>query len=195
VSQLFAESQGLVYAVARKFAHVAPVEDLAQEGQLGLLRAIELFDPKKGSWGTYAYGWVKAKILQYVKKHPAVRGDLSGRNGFHVIPVVSLDAPRFDDSEQTLLDTLESRELAADEQLEQQDVRRQVRDVLARVKFTGLAGAIVEQRLLHERPATLDVLGHQFGVSKERVRQVELRVRAKLQRFLAPVHAEAADVL
>jgi RNA polymerase sigma factor (sigma-70 family) len=193
MSRLITENQGLVHMVARRFAALHPLDDLVQEGNLGLLRAAEKFDPKRGSWGQYAYGWIKAKILQYIKKHPAVRGDLSGHNGFHVIPVVSLDAPRFDDSEQTLLDTLEAVEPAADEQLERHDVRRQVRDVLARVKFTGLSGAIVEQRLLRETPATLDVLGRQFGVSRERVRQVELRVRAKLERFLRPIHAEAAS--
>ena len=51
---------------------------------------------------------------------------------------------------------------------------------------------IIERRRLHERGATLESLGDRLGVSKERVRQIEPRARAKLKAVLLERHPEAA---
>lgn len=194
MTALIRENQGLVHFVAKRFATTVPLEDLVQEGNLALLRAASTFNPAKGKWLTYAYGWVRAYVGRAADRSGLVKK--FQRRGHKYVPasIESLDAPMFDDSDTTLLDTLESSAAPADEQLERHQLRQQVRDVLGRVQFSGLAGAIVHRRLLPETPVTLDMLGQEFGVSKERVRQVELRVRAKLGRLLAPLQAEAAHV-
>jgi RNA polymerase sigma-32 factor len=45
----------------------------------------------------------------------------------------------------------------------------------------------VQARLMSERPATLQDLGHELGITKERVRQLEVRVREKVRGQLAAI--------
>lgn len=61
----------LVISIAKKQkGHNMPLEDLIQEGNLGLLKAIERFDYKKGfRFSTYATWWIKQAISQHVLKH------------------------------------------------------------------------------------------------------------------------------
>jgi len=60
----------LVISIAKKHkGHNIPLEDLIQEGNLGLLKAIERFDHKKGfRFSTYATWWIKQAISQHVLK-------------------------------------------------------------------------------------------------------------------------------
>jgi RNA polymerase sigma factor (sigma-70 family) len=55
--------------LARRYARAAvPFLDLVQEGQIGLLRAIDRFDPKRGfRFGTYATWWIRQSISRYVQ--------------------------------------------------------------------------------------------------------------------------------
>lgn len=61
----------LVISIAKKQkGHSIPLEDLIQEGNMGLLKAIERFDYKKGfRFSTYATWWIKQAISQHVLKH------------------------------------------------------------------------------------------------------------------------------
>jgi RNA polymerase primary sigma factor len=61
----------LVISIAKKHkGHNIPLEDLIQEGNLGLLKAIERFDYKKGfRFSTYATWWIKQAIGQHLLKH------------------------------------------------------------------------------------------------------------------------------
>jgi RNA polymerase primary sigma factor len=61
----------LVISIAKKQkGHSIPLEDLIQEGNLGLLKAIERFDYKKGfRFSTYATWWIKQAISQHLLKH------------------------------------------------------------------------------------------------------------------------------
>jgi RNA polymerase primary sigma factor len=60
----------LVVYVAKQYrGHSVPLEDLVQEGNLGLMRAVDKFDWKKGfRFSTYATWWVKQAIGQYILK-------------------------------------------------------------------------------------------------------------------------------
>jgi RNA polymerase primary sigma factor len=62
---LIAANQGLVRSVALRYRRPGlEVEDLVQEGNVGLLRAIERYDPSRGSrFATYAVWWVRQAIL------------------------------------------------------------------------------------------------------------------------------------
>jgi len=59
-----AANHGLVVAVARRYQHHGlPFDDLVQEGTVGLLRAVDLFDPTRGArFSTYAVWWIKQAI-------------------------------------------------------------------------------------------------------------------------------------
>src|SRR5262245_59731130 len=66
--QLLARSNlAFVVAVAKKFANRgARLDDLIQEGNVGLMKAIEHFDPKKNvRFATYAVRWIRAYIPRY----------------------------------------------------------------------------------------------------------------------------------
>ena len=66
---------GLVHAVARTF-HVSgvPLEDLVQEGTVGLTRAAELFDPDRGAkFSTYAGWWIRRSIRDAIADSKVIR--------------------------------------------------------------------------------------------------------------------------
>jgi RNA polymerase sigma-32 factor len=220
---------GLVIRIAQEFRHAGPpMEDLIQEGNLGLMIAARRFDPsKEARLATYATYWIRACMMEHVvRSHGPVRigttrsqrkiffglgrarralecegqaasadalaqalgveradidamtPRLSGRD-------VSLDAPRnFDDSRQEGAMLAEDRpnpeEIVGG--LEEGDYRRQ--RLLDGLKVLDTRErAIIKARHLCRRPATLAALGKKFGVSRERVRQVEVRAMKKLRAF------------
>jgi RNA polymerase sigma factor (sigma-70 family) len=63
-----AANHGLVVAVARRYQHHGlPLDDLVQEGHVGLLRAVDLFDPARGyKFSTYVVWWIKQGIRRAV---------------------------------------------------------------------------------------------------------------------------------
>jgi len=63
----------VVYIAKKQKGHNIPIEDLIQEGNLGLLKAIDRFDWKKGfRFSTYATWWIKQAISQYVLKRKKI---------------------------------------------------------------------------------------------------------------------------
>lgn len=63
----------VVYVAKKQKGHNLPIEDLIQEGNLGLLKAIEKFDWKKGfRFSTYATWWIKQSINQYILKRKKI---------------------------------------------------------------------------------------------------------------------------
>jgi RNA polymerase sigma factor (sigma-70 family) len=81
----------LIAKWARKYSHMASFDDLVQEGVLGLVRAIEKFDPDKGTrFSTYASWWIKCAMLEFVKSEKYEKYDR--RRGHHIEKPVSIDA-------------------------------------------------------------------------------------------------------
>jgi RNA polymerase primary sigma factor len=62
----------LVVMISRKYSHKNPnsgitIEDLVQEGSIGLMRAVEKYDPTRGyKFSTYAFWWIKQAITRYL---------------------------------------------------------------------------------------------------------------------------------
>ncbi len=134
--KLVVHNLSLVISVARKFmGRGVRLEDLVQEGNYGLLKAIEHFDPEKG----------------------------------------------------THLDRLADEGPTPDDQLLRAEEQANVRDALGRVRkrMGELAWDILSDRLTQDEPRTLEDLGKQWGLSRERVRQVEKSTRTFLSRYLA----------
>jgi RNA polymerase sigma-32 factor len=231
---------GLVIRIALEFRHSGPsMEDLIQEGNLGLTIAARRFDPGRATrLATYATYWIRACMLEHVvRSHGPVRigttrsqrkiffglgrarrklereGEtpdtdalasalgvqrediesmtprLTGRD-------VSLDAPRGID------DRREVGALLAEDAPNPEDMVAGLEEDDARKHqlFEGLKildpreRAIIKARHMRQRPATLASLGRRFGISRERVRQLELRAKAKLRVYCglppASPHAE-----
>jgi RNA polymerase sigma-32 factor len=102
---------------------------------------------------------------------------------------LSLDTPRDPDSGKSLTDQLISSNTNQEDRLA---AREEHKDVRLRLK-SGLAAldprerAIIERRYLRDRPATLAELGEEYGVSRERIRQIEERAKRKLRERLQGV--------
>jgi len=107
----------------------------------------------------------------------------------------SLDAVAFRDGTVTVLDMLPDH--GADQEARCGDAERdrvvRQRVVEALAEFEAREVLIVRKRLLTDEPETLAELGRTLGLSRERVRQLEERVKAKLRRVLGDLQGEVAE--
>ena len=100
---------------------------------------------------------------------------------------LSVDMPMGDDEEATLLHFLPDQKESPEEQIAETQYQH-----LLREKMEQFAGAlkdkelvIFRERLLNEEPLTLREIGEKYDISRERVRQIEERVKRKLKAFLS----------
>jgi RNA polymerase sigma-32 factor len=110
--------------------------------------------------------------------------EMQGRMGNEEL---SLDVPISDEKRQTQLDRLEGHARDAEEQLADREIQDQFND-----KLKGFAKGlkdkekvIFEKRLLAEQPLTLQEIGDKYGLTRERVRQLEVQLTAKLRAYMA----------
>lgn len=194
----------------------APIDDLVQEGNIGLLKAAERFDPTRGCrLVTYAAYWIRAQIREYVaqcyrivrlgsskgerrmlriyrrtnERDPdvlAAQTGLSRERVLSLLPVlgahdVSLDKKNLDGDApiDRLASTTPSPEDEASTKEESIQVKEAVRQAIA--ELPARERKIAEMRWLVETPVTLEQLGVDFGVSKERVRQLEERAKERVR--------------
>ncbi len=175
-----------VVSVARKFtSRGTRLDDLVQEGNIGLMKAIEHFDPSKNvRFATYAVWWIRAYITRYLKDNRSqVRGGEAARG---IMSDVSLDAPIEDDSDMAYIDRIEDTASdAPDVAFMKLERDEEVSLALQKVKkrIGDLGWDIVQERLTQDKPRTLEELGARWGVSRERVRQVELKTKTFLERY------------
>jgi RNA polymerase sigma-32 factor len=204
--------------------------DLIQEGNVGLLQAVQRFDPGQGvKLASYAAYWIRAYILKYlIDNIRMVRLGSSRaerklffrlnrekreleRLGFEVEPRLlaerldvserdieqmeqrlaesdlSLDAPlHTGEPDRTFGDLVASGTESVEERVGDEELRGVF---LARVKefAQGLderERRIIDARILAEEPLTLQEIGREFGVTRERVRQLEARLVARLREYL-----------
>ncbi len=216
-ARLIESSLPFVISVAREYRRWGvPLEDLVQQGNLGLLKAAAKFDPnKKCRLVTYAAYWIRAEIRDYVVRSyrivrlgttrterramrafrrqsidsPQALAEESGMpltRAKKLWPLltrgdVSLDATVSDVS--TPLERMSCDQLSPEDNLARSEAIGRVRNELeeALEALTERERRIVQARFMSEEPRTLEALGREMGVSKERVRQLEVRARQKLR--------------
>lgn len=101
-------------------------------------------------------------------------------------PDISLDAPvRGSDTEPAAF--LNTGDESADDQLAKKQIEKILRDKLPEIRntLTERECVIFDQRILSDTPATLQELGDTYGISRERVRQIEEAIIKKIRKFLA----------
>ncbi|UQA59522.1 sigma-70 family RNA polymerase sigma factor [Polyangium aurulentum] len=204
-----------------------PMEDLVQEGNIGLLKAAERFDPARGCrLVTYAAYWIRAEIREYVargyrivrlgsskserrvlriyrrthERDPDVLAQQSGLPRERVVALlpllmsrdVSLDrmTPEGDAPLDRLASSMPSPEEQACRGDEQEQVSRALRQIVD--ELSPREQRIAHTRWLTDQPATLEQLGESFGVSKERVRQLEERAKKHVRQRLSELMPRSA---
>jgi len=230
--QLVASHLRLVAKIARGYrGYGLPIADMISEGHVGLMQAVERFQPEKGfRFATYAVWWIKAAIQEYILRSWSLvkmgtsanqkklffnlrkaksrisaldDGDMrpdqveliAKRLGVTERDVIdmnrrlggdaSLSAPIRDDGDpgewyDWLVDESPDQEttLAASDEFDNR--RKALSDALGVLNKRDRR--IFEGRRLAEDPITLAELADEFGVSRERVRQIAVRAFEKVQK-------------
>ena len=225
----------LVVKMATDYANLGlPLSDLISEGNIGLMKAVERFDPQKGGkLSTYAGWWIKQSIkralanqskmirvpVHQVEKIAKMRRlterltielgrepsdeELADEVGLTASKVTalkssairpaSLDAPVGKDDGETLFGDMITDENAVDpfEQLEEKDLREGIGGLLK--VLTPREREIIKLRfgLGGGRLKTLEDIGHKFGITRERIRQIQMGALRKLRREMAKQEAPA----
>jgi RNA polymerase primary sigma factor len=188
--KLVRHNLAFVVAIARKQRRgTVRLDDLIQEGNVGLMRAVE---PDAGTrFSTYAVWWIRAYIGKYLKE---ARSTVRPQSGTVAQPDLSLDSSIDEEGDATHLDRIEDDGPGPEDTYLQGEGDREVRDALGKVRkrIGELGWDIVHNRLEQDQPRTLEEIGKRWGVSRERVRQVELKTKQFLERYLEPVERDAA---
>ncbi len=207
--------------------------DLIQEGNVGLLVAVERFDPdRKNRLTTYAVWWIRAYIQEFIRRQwsmvrfgttraeqrcfyrlrrerqrlekqsgkaePAELAKALGVRADELASIEyritrrdqSLDDPAYADTDETRGDRLPDEAPGPENEAMQHELEQLSHERLwsALAELDPREREIIEARYLDGKNTTLKELGRAFGISRERVRQLEARAKEKMRAALADVY-------
>jgi RNA polymerase nonessential primary-like sigma factor len=227
----------LVVNIAKHYLNRGmPLLDLVEEGNLGLMHALDKFDPERGfRFSTYATWWIRQNIERAImnqsrtirlpvhvikelnlvlraKRHLEAHGEreagvediahLLGKPAEEVRAVLahnehvaSLDAPLDIDPMLSIGESISDEQGAGPEAgLQTQEIESLVRQWLA--QLNDKQRVVIERRfgLNNQEVCTLEELAGQLGLTRERVRQIQLEALGQLRRILRR-HGLSKDAL
>jgi len=238
-----------VVKMAHSYKHYnVKLVDLIQEGNIGLMKAVQKFQPERGyRLISYAVWWIKAYMQNYIIRSwsvvrvgtaaaqrklffrtqsdedgaeresvdEALSSEDRGAGGAGEVVLLpaaarkrrveaemhlaqrdfSLDADVGDEGKQRYVDMLPDPDITQEESLAREDILRKVSERLAEVVETlsDKEQDILQSRLLSDSPDTLQDIGDRYGVSRERIRQIETQLKRRLADLLGDIQ-EVDDV-
>jgi RNA polymerase sigma-32 factor len=230
----------LVIAVAQKFRYYGlPLNDLIQEGNIGLMTAAQKFDPDRDlRFSTYATWWVKSCIQDYILRNWSIvrtgttaahkslffnfrrlraqiesLNEAEGLNDEHRLKIANDLGVRVQDVEhmEGRLSGIDSslnvtigedsdddwQSLLHSDTPNPEDIVIAMKDADTRSEWLNKAlnslppreRRIISERHLNDEVVTLESLGQELGISKERVRQLEQRAMKNLKDNILKIHS------
>ena len=223
----------LVVKIAMEYRKAwSNVLDLIQEGNIGLMTAIQKFDPYRNSrLATYASWWIRAFILKFImnnwrlikigntqaerklfynlkREHERLLQEgfspgpklLAERLDVKESDIVqmshrmgkselSLDLPAKRSMEgdgRTLNEVIPNQATSMEDEVADQQLKHMIQEATNEVRKTLKPREVIllDRRILAEEPMTLQEIGDEFGVSRERIRQIEERLMKKLRDYM-----------